>query len=86
MTLRDQTLRDVVDQLAICSKLENVSLVGNTKLGVVGRRDRALAYFVRKVGRKCKVRNRLLLLRFEWCRSHFTLEAQPGWDSRFEVF
>ena len=38
--------------------LENVSLVGNSRLGSdrYGREDTALQYFVRKIGRYCRVR------------------------------
>lgn len=51
----DDHLRQVTDVLDKCAMLENVSLVGNAKLGTVRRVDRALAYFVKKVGRRCKV-------------------------------
>ncbi|KAJ3016818.1 hypothetical protein NUW54_g729 [Trametes sanguinea] len=56
MTLTDDTLRSLTDTLEKCEDIERVNLVGNTKLGFTGRRgpDAALAYFVRKVGRRCK--------------------------------
>ncbi|KAI0335341.1 RNI-like protein [Cubamyces sp. BRFM 1775] len=56
MTLTDETLRSLTDILGSCPDIERVNLVGNTKLGFTGRRgpDAALAYFVRKVGRRCK--------------------------------
>ncbi|KAJ2989283.1 hypothetical protein NUW54_g8833 [Trametes sanguinea] len=56
MTLTDDTLRSLTDTLKKCEDIERVNLVGNTKLGFTGRRgpDAALAYFVRKVGRRCK--------------------------------
>lgn len=58
MTLTDDTLRALTDVLAECPDIERVNLVGNTKLGFTGRRgpDAALAHFVRRVGRRCKVR------------------------------
>ncbi|KAL4250557.1 Leucine-rich repeat domain superfamily protein [Abortiporus biennis] len=54
MTLTDQTLREITDILVEYNQLESVSLVGNTKLGSVGRIDRAFEDFVKRVGRKCK--------------------------------
>ncbi|CDO72308.1 hypothetical protein BN946_scf184977.g5 [Trametes cinnabarina] len=56
MTLTDDTLRSLTDILENCSDLERMNLVGNTKLGFTGRRgpDAPLAYFIRKVGRRCK--------------------------------
>lgn len=56
MTLTDQTLRDLTDRLEECHQLEHVSLVGNTKLGSLGRKDSAIADFIRRVGRRCTVR------------------------------
>ncbi|CAL1695972.1 unnamed protein product [Somion occarium] len=53
MTLTDQTLRDLTDRLEECHQLEHVSLVGNTKLGSLGRKDSAIADFIRRVGRRC---------------------------------
>ncbi|KAI0078943.1 RNI-like protein [Panus rudis PR-1116 ss-1] len=54
MTLNDQTLRQLTDILENYSTLENISLVGNTKLGFSSKRsDSALADFIRKVGRRC---------------------------------
>ncbi|KAH9946678.1 RNI-like protein [Amylocystis lapponica] len=46
MTMTDQNLRDLTDVLASFPKLE--------RLGLTGRGDGALAYFIRRVGRKCK--------------------------------
>ncbi|GBE78266.1 hypothetical protein SCP_0111490 [Sparassis crispa] len=57
MTLTDQGLCDLTDALVNCVNLERVSLVGNTKLGMTGRRDSAVAYFIRQVGRNCKYLN-----------------------------
>lgn len=57
MSMTDQTLRDLTDLLESCVHLEKVNLVGNTKLGMTGRRDSAMADFIRRVGRKCKVLN-----------------------------
>ncbi|KAI0789647.1 hypothetical protein C8Q75DRAFT_891744 [Abortiporus biennis] len=45
---------EITDILVEYNQLESVSLVGNTKLGSVGRIDRALEDFVKRVGRKCK--------------------------------
>ncbi|KZT21647.1 RNI-like protein [Neolentinus lepideus HHB14362 ss-1] len=54
MTLTDDTLRALTDVLDSFKHLEDVNLVGNTKLGLGSKQDRALAAFVRRVGRKCK--------------------------------
>ncbi|KAI0669965.1 RNI-like protein [Trametes maxima] len=56
MTLTDETLRSLTEILVGCPDLERVNLVGNSKLGLTGRRgpDAALAQFVRRVGRRCK--------------------------------
>lgn len=60
MTMTDQTLRSVTDILAELPDLERVSLVGNSKLGITASRaNSALADFVRRVGRRCKVRAHL---------------------------
>lgn len=58
MTMTDESLRSLTGILEGCPDLERVNLVGNTKLGFTGRRgpDAALAYFIRRVGRRCKVR------------------------------
>ena len=55
--MTDETLRALADALPAEGEIARVSLVGNTKLGLTGRRgpDAALAYFVRKVGRRCQV-------------------------------
>ncbi|KAH8102600.1 hypothetical protein BXZ70DRAFT_890543 [Cristinia sonorae] len=53
MTLTDDALQGITDTLAKCDILENVSLVGNTKLGTMGRQSRALADFIQRVGRHC---------------------------------
>lgn len=55
MTMTDQILRDITDILESRMELERVSLVGNTKLGLGGRHDSAIADFIRRVGRRCKV-------------------------------
>lgn len=69
MTMTDETLRALTDALvnrdagasdgdsSVDVGFEHINLVGNTKLGLIGRRgpDAALAYFIRKVGRRCKV-------------------------------
>ena len=54
MTMTDDTLRKLTNLLLECQRLERVSLVGNSKLGMVSRG--ALVDFVRLVGRRCKVR------------------------------
>ncbi|KAK7694576.1 hypothetical protein QCA50_001762 [Cerrena zonata] len=53
MTLTDHALRKLTDTLAPYKQLENVSLVGNTKLGIISGRNSALAEFIRRVGRRC---------------------------------
>ncbi|PCH33581.1 RNI-like protein [Wolfiporia cocos MD-104 SS10] len=57
MSMSDDTLRALTDLLATYPPIDQVNLVGNTKLGITGRQDRALADFVRRVGRRCKVLN-----------------------------
>ncbi|RDX55923.1 RNI-like protein [Lentinus brumalis] len=59
MTMTDDSLRSLAEILEGCPDLERVNLVGNTKLGFTGRRgpDAALAYFIRRVGRRCKYLN-----------------------------
>lgn len=47
-------LTDILDKFA---HLESVSLVANAKLGFTERRDGAVADFIARVGRKCKVRH-----------------------------
>jgi hypothetical protein len=56
MTMTDQTLESLTDVMKDFGQLETISLVGNTKLGVTSRGGSALEYFIRWVGRKCKVR------------------------------
>lgn len=57
MTMGDKTLRELTDILEPFSKLERIDLVANTKLGLFGHGiDSAVGDFVRRVGRKCKVR------------------------------
>lgn len=63
MTMTDDTLRKLTVQLAQCPNLESVSLVGNSKLGVVSRG--ALVDFIRLVGRKCKVSCRTFTLPYQ---------------------
>ena len=55
LTLTDEILESLNDTLAGCRSLESISLVGNTKLGVQTGVNSALANFVRKIGRRCKV-------------------------------
>ncbi|RPD82610.1 RNI-like protein [Lentinus tigrinus ALCF2SS1-7] len=59
MTMTDEFLHALTEILEGCPNLERVNLVGNTKLGFSGRRgpDAALAYFIRRVGRRCKYLN-----------------------------
>lgn len=57
MTLTDQGLFDLTDVLVNCPDLERVNLVGNAKLGLTGRRNAALSYFIRQAGRRCKYLN-----------------------------
>jgi len=53
LTMTDQVLKDITDILSSYESLEKVSLVGNSKLGMSGRKDGALADFIRRVGRRC---------------------------------
>lgn len=70
MTLTDDALRQLTDVLLGCPEIESVNLVQNAKLGSTKRQDSALAYFVRHVGRRCKV-SRLYVLApcFTWVKS-----------------
>ncbi|KAH7924873.1 RNI-like protein [Leucogyrophana mollusca] len=54
MTMSDQTLRALTDVLVNYEHLENVNLVGNTKLGLTSRGNGALSDFILRVGRKCR--------------------------------
>ena len=81
MTLTDDGLRALTDALSVRDpgvELERVSLVGNTKLGLAGRHgpDGALGYFMRKVGRSCKVS--LSSSQAIQRVSHVDLVPQPG--------
>lgn len=53
MTLRDDHLRSMTEILSQNTHIENVSLVGNSKLA---RDEECIAEFIRLVGRKLKVR------------------------------
>lgn len=55
MTLNDDTLRALTDILQAFVHLEDISLVGNTKLGSSSKVDSALWIFLDRVGKKCKV-------------------------------
>jgi hypothetical protein len=55
MTMTDQTLESLTGVLKDFGQLEKISLVGNTKLGATSRRSGALEYFIKCVGRECKV-------------------------------
>ena len=62
MTLNDDALSGLVDVLDTYEGLESTSLVGNTKLGMSGGRNRALADFVARIGRRLKVSVLILTL------------------------
>jgi hypothetical protein len=55
MTMTDDTLARLTDILETFVDLENINLVGNTKLGLNTRGTGALAQFIARVGRRCKV-------------------------------
>lgn len=55
LTMTNDTLRRLTQILEGFEHLENISLVGNAKLGLTERADGALSDFIRRVGRKCKV-------------------------------
>lgn len=57
LTLTDGTLDLLTDALHECKLLENVSLVGNSKLGMRSSIHSSLARFIRMVGRRCKFLN-----------------------------
>lgn len=55
-SLMDSALERLTDVLASLPNLQNVNLVGNAKLGLTTRKGSgALADFVSRIGRKCKV-------------------------------
>ena len=93
LTLTDEILHLLNDILVDCRALENISLVGNTKLGVQTGVNSALASFVRKVGRRCKVGrpnnciSTVTVISTESLVRHLTLQAFLGsdhqilWDS-----
>lgn len=54
LTMTNETLMRLTDILQDFQQLENISLVGNAKLGLTERTDGAMSDFVRRVGRKCK--------------------------------
>jgi hypothetical protein len=54
MTMNDDTLDALTDILAGFQHLENVNLVGNTKLGLNRGAGQAISKFIRRVGRRCK--------------------------------
>lgn len=62
LTMTDSVLCALTDSLSGFTQLENVNLVGNAKLGTVGKFERALEVFIGRVGRKCKVSNRSALI------------------------
>ena len=78
MTMTDQTLRDITDLLENCENLERVILVGNSKLGLTGRRDGALADFIQRVGRKCTVGACMLSLTLDMSENWAELEHGHG--------
>ena len=55
LTLNDEMLRKLTEALEHCPNIENVNLVQNAKLGLDYMPDRALAGFIQRIGRKCKV-------------------------------
>lgn len=57
LTMNDDTLLRLTDILTNFQHLEAVSLVGNAKLGLIGRPEGVMSDFIGRVGRKCKVRN-----------------------------
>ncbi|KAH7883760.1 hypothetical protein F5I97DRAFT_1895343 [Phlebopus sp. FC_14] len=54
MTMTDEALRTLTNELEKHGHLEKISLVGNSKLGFTSRGGGALADFVRRVGRKLR--------------------------------
>jgi translation initiation factor 2 beta subunit (eIF-2beta)/eIF-5 len=64
MTMNDDTLHVLTDVLQTFNHLEDISLVGNVKLGS-SRINSALRSFVGRVGKKCKV-----------CRTHPTTHIE----------
>lgn len=56
LTLTDEILDLLTDGLYECKLLENISIVGNTKLGLRSKNNSSLSRFIRLVGRRCKVK------------------------------
>ncbi|PFH54649.1 hypothetical protein AMATHDRAFT_185367 [Amanita thiersii Skay4041] len=54
MTMDDNMLTMITSALMHLPYLEDVSLVGNSKLGITAKKDTALADFISRIGRKCK--------------------------------
>jgi hypothetical protein len=55
MTMNDETLLGLTCVLQTFIHLEDISLVGNIKLGSSSKIDSALGNFIHLVGKKCKV-------------------------------
>lgn len=55
MMMTDEALRSITDVMEPFKHLQDLTLVGNTKLGTGSRVNSALSSFVYRVGRKCKV-------------------------------
>lgn len=66
LTFTDQTLDLLTNYLVQCKYLENISLVGNSKLGLMSSRNSALKRFCTKVGRRCKVNFDGIPCLFKW--------------------
>ncbi|KAG6901846.1 hypothetical protein C0995_007232 [Termitomyces sp. Mi166 len=57
MTMTDVTLVSLTSVLEQFQHIEDISLVGNTKLGLTSKDPSAMSIFIRRVGRKCKKLN-----------------------------
>lgn len=55
LTMNNDFLARLTNVLEDFRYLEAISLVGNAKLGLTEKSDKALSNFIGRVGRKCKV-------------------------------
>lgn len=88
LTLTDDILTSLTNILVECKALEDVSLVGNTKLRLQTGADLALVTFVRKVGRRCKVGTIVASLQLSLPRAYssFVLDPQSCRYCQTQVF
>ncbi|KAG6850816.1 hypothetical protein H0H93_008119 [Arthromyces matolae] len=62
MTMSDDTLMSLTSALEKSSRIENINLVGNAKLGLSAKRSSAISTFIKKVGRRFNIQHQKLNL------------------------